>query len=164
MDEIREFIAVLDAECDVLKKAGIMLPSEAHPWRFYSCPLDGEHEYEHHRSVFEAGKLALEAESCAKAGDDAGAWWALAKAQQALLRSLSAEGKTKARKLGNAKGGQSKDEKLDFQVFCIADDLRAAGYSERGLARKIVDKIGGRDPKSEKLIRKILGEQKRNHL
>ena len=125
MDEITEFIAVLDAECDVLKTKGQMLVSVSNPWRYYSPPLDDEREYEHLRSVLEAGRLTVEAESCAKAGDEAGAWCALAKAQQALLKSLSAKGRRIAKNSGHAKGGKSRNDKLRYQVFCIADDLLA---------------------------------------
>lgn len=84
MDELDAFISVLNVECEVLKKSGVMLKSVDEPWRYYSVPLD----------------------------DELGTWCALAKAQQALLMSLSAECKAKAKKLGQSKGGQSKNEGL----------------------------------------------------
>lgn len=159
MDEISEFISVLNAECEVLKKKGIVPVSVSEPWRYYSPPLDDEHEYEHLRAVLEAGKLAVEAETCTKTGDDAGAWCALAKAQQALLKALSARGRRIAKKIGQAKGGQGRDENLRHTVLCIADHLLESGQKERGLAAQVAIELSkeGLEMREDN-IRKILKE------
>lgn len=137
MDEVNEFISVLNAECEVLKKNGVMPISVDEPWRFYSSPLDDEHEYESLRSVLEAGKFIIQAESYVKSGNEAGAWCALAKAQQALLRSLSAKGRLQAKKIGQSRGGQSYDANIKYKIFCIAEDLMLSGESKRALAGQI---------------------------
>lgn len=171
MDELGEFISILDAECDVLKKSGLMLNSKEQPWRYYSCPLDDEHEYELLRSVIEAGKYTVGAEKLVKAGDEPAAWRTLAKAQAALLKSLSSHGRAKAKTLGQAKGGQSRTKEQDdalYEIFCIADDLlRTDEFLKRndpfsGLAPKVADELAKRheDPISENQVRKILNKLK----
>lgn len=160
MDELSEFISVLNAECDVLKKSGFMPTSIDEPWRYYSAPLDDEHSHELLRAVIEAGRFTVEAETFVLTGDEAGAWRSLAKAQGALLKSLSSHGKAMAKKIGNSTGGKSKFDNVHYMVFCIADDLLAAGHKERGLARKVADELNKRGyPKNENQVKKILNEQ-----
>lgn len=157
MDELEEFISILNAECDVLKKNRLMPKSEDEPWRYYSYPLDDEHEFEHLRSIIEAGKYTVQAEQCVEAGDELGACHTLIKAQQSLLKSLSVMGKSKAKKLGNAKGGETKGESIHYEIFCIADDLLAAGHNKRGLAAKIAKKLNEKGiEKNENRINNIL--------
>lgn len=161
MDEITEFIAVLDAECDLLKAEEQMLVSVAQPWRYHSDPLDDEPEHDLFWCVLEAGKWTVEAETCAGEGDETGAWRALAKAQQALLKSLSTKGRRIAKKAGNAKGGKRRNEGVRYKIFCIADDLLASDQKWRGLAARVAVELSKLDEnKSETVIRKILKEQK----
>ncbi|MGR5488482.1 hypothetical protein, partial [Vibrio alfacsensis] len=103
--------------------------------------LDGEHEHELFRAVIESGRHTVQAELLHSEGDVLGAYKALTKAQAALLKSLSHQGKSTAKKIGNSTGGKSKSDALHYQVFCIADDLLAQGESERGLARKVSEQL-----------------------
>lgn len=162
MDELDEFISVLNAECDVLKKAGVVSGLVAEPWRYYSAPLDDEHEYQLLRAVLEAGRFAVEAEGLVHLGDEVGAWYSLVKAQGALLKSLSSHGKKIAKKLGNSTGGQSKFDDVYYKIFCIADDLIAEGHDERGLAGKVAVQLSRQHgiDKTENQVREIRKKQK----
>ena len=159
MDELNEFIMVLNAECDVLRKAGVMPESVEEPWRYYSAPLDDEHAHQLLRSVLEAGRFTVEAEGFLQRGDDF--WCSLAKAQGALLKSLSSHGKSISKVKGNSIGGRCKFDDVHYKIFCIADDFLAAGHPERGLAGKIAVELSKNgDDKTENQIREILKEQK----
>ena len=164
MDKLNEFILVLNDECDALKKEGLMPNEVSEPWRYYSPPVEGEHEFEQLRAVLEAGKYAVQAEEYAAAGEDLGAWRELAKAQGALLKLFSLHGRKEAKKLGNSKGGKAKAEGVHYKIFCIADDLLADGHVERGLARKVSEKLSELHniEKNENQVRVIL--KKQNHM
>lgn len=136
MKELNEFVSVLNAECAALKKKGLIQESIEEGWRFYSPPMDDEHEYEPLRSVLEAGRLMLKAEE-ALVSEEKSAWQLLAMAQGALLKSLSTHGKAIAKAKGNAKGGEFRSDEIYYLVFCLADDLIASGSPRRGLAAKI---------------------------
>jgi hypothetical protein len=166
MDEIKKdieyFISVLNAECDVLKKKEQIQPSIVEPWRYYSAPLDDGHEYEHLTSVLEAGRFIVEAEKLVLTGDEDAIWSLLAKAQKALLKSLSSLGKKESKRLGHSRGGQFKTDGIHFKIFCIADDLIEAGGSWRGLAAKVTRILSEQHGilKDENKVRTILKEQK----
>jgi hypothetical protein len=160
MRELDEFILILNAECDRLKKVGLMPESIAEPWRFYSLPLDDEHEHELLRSVIEAGRFVVDAEAKIRNLDENGAWCSFAKAQAALLISLSSAGRLAAKKHGQAKGGSVKQDAVHERVFIIADDLLAAGACERGLAAKVANVLGKEEiGKTENQVRDILKSQ-----
>ena len=159
MKDLEDFIVILNSECDALKSKGLMLSSVSEPWRFYSAPIDGEHEYGILRSVLESGKFVVEAELSVSQGDELDAFKSLVKAQGAMLKSLSSHGKGIAKKKGNASGGKSKFDDVHYQIFCIADDLLEKGASERGLARKISDRLTDYQ-KSENQVLDILKKQK----
>lgn len=158
MDELDEFISVLNAECDVLKKKGLMPKSEDEPWRYYSPPLDDEYEFEHLRAVLEAGKYTLEAEKCCDNGNDIGLYQYLVKAQQKLLNFLSTQGKSNIKKLGNSKGGSSKNDTVHNEIISIAEELLLSGHEMRGLAAKIAKIYSNKTgiDKDENRIRDIL--------
>jgi len=139
MDEIDEFISILNAECEWLKNNDYMQKHIEEGWRSYSLPLCGEPDDDHFQAVFEAGKYTVEAESCLQDGCEDGAWRALAKAQAALLRSLSQKGKAVAKKEGQKRGGRARGS--DLEVFCMIEDFLLSGEKKRGLARKVVDKL-----------------------
>jgi hypothetical protein len=161
MDEVEEFIAVLNAECDFLKKNGLMPKLVTEPWRYYSEPLCDENDFQLLRAVINAGQFTVEAESLAIAGDEVGAWGSLAKAQNALLKSLSRCGKKVAKEFGNSTGGKSKGDDVYFKIFILADDLLASGHPERGLAGKIAKKLSDQGyEKTENQIRRIRMKQK----
>lgn len=161
MEELQDFIGVLNSECDVLKAKGLMHQDQVEPWRYYSAPLDGEHQYELFRAVIESGRHTVEAELLHSEGDVLGAYKALSIAQAALLKSLSHCGKAEAKRIGNATGGKTKSDALHYQIFCIADDLLAQGESERGLARKVSEQLSFQGThKTENQVREILKKQK----
>lgn len=161
MDELDEFIKVLRGECQVLIRAGKMMPDEPDAWRFYSPPLDGEYESDHLRAVLNAGKLTLIAEEYYSDGDSNAAFIYLAKAQAALLKSISSIGKAESKKLGRSRGGQSRDESIRKDVIYIADDLLNEGAAWRGLASKVAIKLSENgDELREGKIKQILDDEK----
>lgn len=169
MDDLKkvfnDFIKLLAAECDILKKNGQIATTIKDPWRFYSPPLDDENSFELLRAVIEAGKFTVEAETLLACGDENGAWRSLAIAQSTLLQSLSSHGKLQLKKIGNSLGGKSISDESDesyYFIFCIADDLISKGNNERGLAAKIshqLQKKYGID-KDENKVREIFNKQK----
>lgn len=162
MDELAGFISDLNAACENLQKKDLMPPLVKEPWRYYSPPLDDEHEFQPLRSVLEAGRFTVEAEFLFKIGDDSTALEKLERARQLLNKSQSKEGKAESKKRGNAAGGRSKVEGAHYEIFRIADDLLAEGADERGLAGKVSRRLMSETAyeKDENKVKVILNKQK----
>jgi hypothetical protein len=141
MDELDEFIEVLRGECSVLIKNETMMPGDEDAWRYYSSPLDEEAESDHLRAVLNAGKLTLEAKKCYLEGNENGTFACLARAQAALLRSISAIGKAESKKIGRSQGGKSRNESVREEVVLIADHLIETGAPWKGLASKVANEL-----------------------
>lgn len=164
---IQAFIEVLNAECEVLKKAGLMPPSVEEPWRYPSAPLDDEHTHEHLRAVLEAGRCTVQAEQHLIAGEELLAWQSLSAAQQALLNHLSTLGRAAAKRMGQSKGGSAHNPKRRIKIIEAAEDLLPTGeclqdYSKLpcGLVPRTRERLEEEGfPISEAEIRKILKQQ-----
>lgn len=169
MDELNQFIKILNAECDKLKKLQQMQPHMKEPWRYYSPSLDQdiENDYQPLRAVINAGKFTIEAEKLVNAGKKNDAWKQLCLAQSALLKALSTNGKAKAKKIGNSLGGKADGEKTREAIFNIADDILssdpiiASHPKWRGLTSKVANKLSEKGiDKTDNHIRRILKELK----
>jgi len=167
MDEIDEFISILNAECEWLKNNGYMQKHIEEGWRFYSLPLCGEPDDDRFQAVFEAGRIVCQAEKLIKISDEAGAKKLLASARGVLLKPLCAHGRRHSKLRGNSKGGSSKDEKFRELIFEMAEDLMLSGQPRRGLASKVAWKLSEKgqvvtDQKINNIIDKLIQDGKLN--
>jgi len=151
-EDLHEFINILNAECDVLKKEYPLMRSIEEPWRLYSSPLDDESKHDHLRAVLEAGRWTVAAESSKEPLVE------LFKAQQALLRGITTYGKELRRKHYQSLGGQKgHDEKLREKIFYMADELLESGHEQRGLAAEISRRLSAEGiDKREDSVREII--------
>jgi len=128
------------------------MPSDVNePWRYYSPPLDDEYSHDHLRAVIEAGLWLVKAEQA----DDPTV--ALMKAQQALLRAISAKGRADALDEARRRGGKVYNDKLYYKIFCIADGLECVGVPPRNICRRVSDELSKLGiEKTSSQIRRIL--------